>query len=49
MKKYIVAASLLMLNAEVLSWIVLAALAVMGVIDFAKAVDREREAQKWTE
>lgn len=48
MKKYIAVASFLILNAEVVSWIVIVVLAVMALRDFVTAIDREREA-KWTQ
>lgn len=49
MKKYLITAGGFVLNNEIISWIILAIIAVMALIDFAKAVDKEREAQRWTD
>lgn len=46
MKKYAVAASLFMLNNEVISWLALVIICVMALVAFVNAVDRE-EGQKW--
>ena len=42
MKKYLCVASLFVLNNEVVSWIVLLTLAIMGMVEFYLAVERER-------
>lgn len=42
MKKYIAVASLFVLNNEIVSWLVLLALAIMGMVEFYLAVERER-------
>lgn len=46
MKKYAVAASLFMLNNEVISWLALVIICVMALVAFVNAVDREA-GQKW--
>lgn len=43
MKKYILISTLFLANAEALSWIALLILAVMAIIDFAKAAEREKK------
>ncbi len=49
MKKYLITAGGFVFNNEILSWILIAIIAAMALIDFAKAVDKEREAKKWTD
>lgn len=46
MKKYAVAASLFMLNNEVISWLALVIICVMALAAFVNAVGREA-GQKW--
>lgn len=46
MRKYLCAASLFALNTEVISWLALLAIVVMGVVDFYIAVDKAKE-EKW--
>ena len=46
MKKYIIAASLFALNTEVISWLALLVIVVMGAVDFCIAIDKEKE-EKW--
>lgn len=46
MKKYLIAASLFALNTEVISWLALLVIMVMGVIDFLIAIDKAKE-EKW--
>lgn len=46
MKKYIITASLFALNTEVISWLALLAIVVMGMIDFYIAVDKAKE-ERW--
>ena len=46
MKKYLIAASLFTLNAEVISWLALLVIVVMGAVDFCIAVDKAKE-EKW--
>ena len=46
MKKYIITASLFALNTEVISWLALLAIVVMGMIDFCITVDKAKE-EKW--
>lgn len=46
MKKYIVTASLFALNAEVISWLALLIIVVMGLVDFCIAIDKAKE-EKW--
>ena len=46
MKKYLIAASLFALNAEVISWLALLVIVVMGAVDFCIAVDKAKE-EKW--
>ena len=41
MRKYLSIACVFLLNNEVLSWIALAVIAWMAIVDFAKEVDRE--------
>ena len=41
MKKYAIAASLFVLNNEVISWLALAIICAMALIAFAKAAGRE--------
>lgn len=41
MKKYAIAASLFVLNNEVISWLALMIIAAIALVEFAKAVDRE--------
>ena len=41
MKKYAIAASLFLLNNEVLSWLALLIIVAIAVASFAKAVDKE--------
>lgn len=43
MKKYLCVASLFALNTEVISWLALLVIAVMGVVDFCIAIDRAKE------
>lgn len=45
MKKYLAVASLFVLNNEIMSWLALLTLAVMGMVDFYLAVERERESR----
>lgn len=40
MKKYIAVASLFILNNEIISWLALLVLAVMGIVAFLKEVDK---------
>ena len=42
MKKYIAVASLFVLNNEIVSWLVLLTIAIMGMVEFYLAVERER-------
>ena len=42
MKKYALAASLFLFNCEIISWIALIILVVMGAMDFFFAMERER-------
>lgn len=46
MKKYIITASLFALNTEIISWLALLAIVVMGAIDFFIAVDKAKE-ERW--
>ena len=46
MKKYIITASLFALNTEVISWLALLAIVVMGMIDFCIAVDKAKEEKR---
>ena len=46
MKKYIITASLFALNTEVISWLALLVIAVMGVVDFCIAIEKAKE-EKW--
>lgn len=46
MKKYIITASLFALNTEVISWLALLVIVVMGAVDFCIAVDKAKE-EKW--
>ena len=46
MKKYLIAASLFTLNAEVISWLALLAIVVMGAVDFCIAVEKAKE-ERW--
>ena len=41
MKKYLCVASLLILNNEIVGWIVAVALAIMALADFTKAIEKE--------
>lgn len=43
MRKYLCVASLFILNNEVMSWIALLIIAIMGMVEFCLAVERERE------
>ena len=43
MKKYAIAASLFVLNNEIISWIALLIIAIMGMVEFYLAIERERE------
>lgn len=45
MRKYLCAASLFILNNEVISWIALLIIAIMGVVEFYLAIERERESR----
>ena len=45
MKKYIAVASFFVLNNEVISWLVLLVIAVMALVEFYMAVERERESR----
>lgn len=46
MKKYLCVASLFALNAEVISWLALLAIVVMGAVDFCIAVDKAKEEKR---
>ena len=46
MKKYLIAASLFALNNEVISWLALLVIVVMGAVDFCIAVDKAKE-ERW--
>lgn len=46
MKKYLCVASLFALNTEVISWLALLVIVVMGVVDFFIAIDRAKE-ERW--
>lgn len=46
MKKYLCAASLFALNTEVISWLALLVIVVMGVIDFCIVIDKAKE-ERW--
>ena len=46
MKKYIIAASLFALNTEIISWLALLVIVVMGAVDFFIAVDKAKE-ERW--
>ena len=46
MRKYLCVASLFALNTEVISWLALLAIVVMGIVDFFIAVDKAKEG-KW--
>ena len=46
MKKYIITASLFALNTEVISWLALLVIVVMGVVDFFIAVDKAKEEKR---
>ena len=41
MKKYAIAASLFLLNSEVISWLALLIIVAIAFVEFAKAADRE--------
>lgn len=43
MKKYLCVASLFSLNTEIISWLALLVIVVMGVVDFFIAVDKAKE------
>lgn len=43
MRKYLCVASLFIMNNEVVSWIALLIIAIMGMVEFYLAVERERE------
>lgn len=46
MKKYLCVSSLFALNTEVISWLALLVIVVMGVVDFCIAIDKAKE-EKW--
>lgn len=46
MKKYIIAASLFALNTEIISWLALLVIVVMGAVDFCIAVDKAKEGKR---
>ena len=46
MKKYLCVASLFALNTEIISWLALLVIVVMGVVDFFIAVDKAKE-ERW--
>ena len=46
MRKYLFVASLFALNTEIISWLALLVIVVMGVVDFFIAVDKAKE-EKW--
>ena len=46
MKKYIITASLFALNTEIISWLALLAIVVMGAVDFCIAVDKAKEEKR---
>ena len=43
MRKYLCVASLFILNNEVMSWIAFLIIAIMGMVEFCLAIERERE------
>ena len=46
MKKYIIAASLFALNTEIISWLALLVIVVMGIVDFCIVIDKAKE-ERW--
>ena len=46
MRKYLCVASLFALNTEVISWLALLAIVVMGAVDFFIAVDKAKEEKR---
>lgn len=46
MKKYIATATLFAFNAEVISWLALLVIVVMGVVDFYIAVGKAKEEKR---
>ena len=46
MRKYLCVATMFALNTEVISWLALLVIVVMGVIDFCIAIDKAKE-EKW--
>lgn len=46
MKKYLCVASLFTLNEEVISWLALLVIVVMGAVDLCIAIDKAKE-KKW--
>lgn len=46
MKKYLCVSSLFALNTEIISWLALFVIVVMGAVDFFIAVDKAKE-KKW--
>ena len=46
MRKYLCVASLFALNTDVISWLALLAIVVMGIVDFFIAVDKAKE-ERW--
>lgn len=46
MRKYLCVASLFALNTEVISWLALLVIVVMGVVDFCIVIDKAKE-ERW--
>ena len=46
MKKYIIAASLFARNTEIISWLALLVIVVMGAVDFCIVIDKAKE-ERW--
>ena len=42
MTKYLIASSLFVMNCEILSWFALLAIVAMAIVDFFRAVEKER-------
>ena len=46
MRKYLCVASLFALNTEVISWLALLVIVVMGIVDFCIVIDKAKE-ERW--
>ena len=42
MKKYLITSSMFVMNCEILSWFALLAIVAMAIVDFCRAVEKEK-------